>query len=305
MLDIDIDEAHDTLRELNQAIYNHEQWLAAITRTLVCRLAADQRDVREDAHRQCRFGQWYYAQPPAALQNHASFTAIGTEHRHMHELAARLLEPSHPGASDPMDYDAFHNAVERMRLEVYTLKRELEDVVQNRDPLTGAESRTGMLTALRESRELMKRQPQDVSVVIMDVDDLKGINDAFGHRIGDEILSGVVRTTKQLLRPSDKVFRYGGDEFVIPLANTDVQAAEVVVERIRDGVAGVAFAKSGSRDIFAHVSFGIAPLASDINVEDAVDRADAALYAAKSGGRNGCRVWEPSMSQQVRRQADD
>lgn len=297
MLDLGIDDAQETLRELDQAIYNHEQWLADVTRTLVTGLAPDQRDVREDAHRQCRFGQWYYADPPAALQEHPSFSAIGTEHRHMHELAARLLTHSQLGTPSSMDYDSFRNAVERLRLEIYTLKRELEDVVQNRDPLTGAESRTGMLTALRESRELVRRHAQDCSVVIMDLDDLKGINDAFGHRTGDEVLAGVVRATKRHLRPFDKVFRYGGDEFVILLANTDVRAAEIVVDRLRDGMSGVVFATSGSKDVVAHVSFGIAALAPDVNVEDTVDRADAALYAAKASGRNRACVWEPSMSE--------
>lgn len=298
MLDIGRDDAQEALRQLDQAIYNHEKWLTDLTRTIICRLPPDQRDISQDAYHQCRFGQWYYSISVEALRDHPAFQAIGAEHQRMHELAARLLFSSEAGkASSTDDYDSFSNAIDRLHLEIYSLKHELEDTLHNRDPLTGAENRVGMLTSLRESRELVKRGIQRHSVAILDLDHLKEVNDAYGHRAGDQLLVTVVRKVKERLRRYDKVYRYGGDEFVISLADADQYAAQEVVERIRENLSE-AVVEVGVRPdrIEAVVSFGIAPLDPDVEVEESIDRADHALYAAKSAGGNDARVWDASMT---------
>jgi hypothetical protein len=89
------------LQDLTQALYNHEQWQKELTRTIICRLPCDQRDVADEAHRQCRFGQWYYGGGSAELRDRAVFGAMEGEHQRMHQLAARLLK--HP----PMNFRSF------------------------------------------------------------------------------------------------------------------------------------------------------------------------------------------------------
>lgn len=297
MLNISKVEMQATLQQLDQALYNHEQWLASLTRTIICRLPYDERDVAEDAHRQCRFGQWCYDKPPQALREHPAFIAMAIEHHRMHQLGAQLLLASaHDSSGLPKDYDSFRNALDRLRLEIDTMKHEIEDSLYNRDALTGAENRVRMLTKLRELHGLVKRRVHPCGIAIMDLDHFKTINDKYGHLFGDQVLATSVRHVVMHLRPYDSVFRYGGDEFLISLPDADLHITQVVIDRIREGIATLAFATDRPKTISTTASFGITQLDSDVSVEESINRADTALYAAKTSGRNGSCVWNPSMT---------
>ncbi|MFA5822523.1 MAG: diguanylate cyclase [Thermodesulfovibrionales bacterium] len=297
MLGLSRDELQETLKQLGYAIDWHEKWLAEITRAMICRLPYDHRDVADDAYRQCRFAQWYYGKASQVLNDHPSFVAIESEHRSMHQLAGRLLLASTQEVSgSPREYDSFKNAVERLHLEIDTLKHEIEESLYNRDALTGAENRIGMLIKLRELRELVNRHVLQCAVVIMDLDYFKVINDNYGHSVGDQVLVALVQSVKQHLRPYDKVYRYGGEEFLISLPNTNLETAHAVIERMRAELAALAIATAAPKAIFVTVSFGITLLDSDVSVEESINRADTALYAAKRSGRNRACIWDPSMT---------
>ena len=291
------EELQSTLRELDQAIYNHGQWLKDLTRSIICRLPYDIRDIDEDAHHQCRFGQWFYGNPPQALREHPAFAAIEAQHHDMHRLAARLLVSSASGTLiSPRDYDSFTNSADRLNLEIYSLKQELEESFHNRDVLTGAENRISMLTRLRELRELVNRRIQQCAIVIMDLDHFKKVNDTYGHPVGDEVLVAWVRYLKQHLRPYDTVYRYGGEEFLMSFPSAGLEAAKDLVERIRDELPAVAVQTERGETVAVTASFGIALLDASVSVEESIARADAALYAAKESGRDRACVWEPSMT---------
>lgn len=289
----DTDHLPTALRELTQALYNHEQWLKDLTRVMVCRLPYDRRDVADDAHRQCRFGQWYYGSGHLKLNAHPGFTAIAREHKRMHQAAARLLMTSADDAVSARDFDDFANIVERVRLQLQELRREIEVALYNRDALTGADGRIGMATTLREQLALVARAAQQCCIVLLDVDHFKEVNDTHGHLVGDQALAGVVRHIRAHLRPYDRIFRYGGDEFLIVLPNADVPAAAAIVERIGAGLSATPLAHSAGTAVSVTASFGLAVLAPNVTIEESLDRADMALYAAKSAGRNGLRWWEP------------
>ncbi|MBI5593251.1 MAG: diguanylate cyclase [Deltaproteobacteria bacterium] len=294
------EELQAMLQQLDQALYNHKNWLDELTRTIICRLPYDPNDVAEDAHRQCRFGKWCYGNPPQAFREHPAFVATAIEHHRMHQLGARLLLASaHDASGLPKDYDSFRNALDRLRLEIDTLKCEIEDSMYNRDPLTGAENRVRMLTKLRELHEAVKRRVHPCGIAIMDLDHLKTINDNYGHPMGDQVLSTAVRHVMAHLRPYDSVFRYGGDEFLISLSDADPQITKTVIERICEGFATLTFATDRPKAISTTVSFGITQLDPDVSVEESINRADMALYAAKTSGRNCACVWDPSMKHKL------
>ncbi len=214
----------------------------------------------------------------------------------MHQLAASLLQTAAYGSAvSSLDFDSFANALARLRLQLYTLKRELEDMLYNRDALTGANSRIGMLTKLREQHELVKRQVQACCIVMMDVDHFKVVNDTYGHLAGDRALAVSVRYVMTHLRPYDKLFRYGGEEFMACMPSTNTTTGHEVVERVREGLAATPIDYDGKAVLQITMSFGLALLDPDVSVEQSIDRADKAMYAAKAAGRNCTRIWDPSM----------
>jgi diguanylate cyclase len=180
-----------------------------------------------------------------------------------------------------------------MRLQLLTLKNEIEDALYNHDPLTGAGTRIGMLSRLRDLWELSKRQVQTCCIALMDLDHFKAVNDTRGHPVGDRVLAGVGRFLRRQLRPYDKVFRYGGEEFLIALPDCDAAAAVAVLERVREQLAAAPMAEDDGVPVTLTASFGVAELTADVPVEESLDRADAALYEAKAAGRNRTRAWTP------------
>lgn len=294
---IKVEKLQIALQQLSRAIDNHEQWYRALIRTITCRLPYDRRDVSEDAHRKCNFGQWYYGgEIPQELHGHPAFIALEAKHERMHRLAARLLLASEKAPSIPAgDYDNFAKALDLLQLELQTLRREIENWFHGHDPLTGAENRTSMLTRLRETLELGKRNIGPNCISMMDLDHFKNLNDTYGHLIGDQVLAASAHYVMDHLRPYDRVFRYGGEEFLILMPGAGLQAGELVVDRIRNGLAAAVLAHDGGKPVSITASFGIALLDPAIGLEESMDRADKAMYAAKTAGRNRVCVWGPSI----------
>jgi diguanylate cyclase len=295
MLNITHNDLQRVLLQLDQAIYNHTQWYESLLRTLVCRLPYDSRDVEKDAHRKCRFGQWYYDHAPNELRNHPGFIAIETEHERLHRLAEKLLMTEAINETiSLLHYENFNNSINNVRLQLQTLKHELEDLLYNHDSLTRAYSRIGILTKLRELQDLVKRNVQSCCIVMMDLDHFKSINDVHGHPAGDQVLAALAGNIMAQIRPYDKLFRYGGEEFLISMPHTDSKSGLKIVERLRKGIAASSIHYEG-KEIRITASFGLALLDPDVSVEQTVKRADSALYAAKSSGRNCTRIWDPSL----------
>ncbi len=286
------EEMRAALKELEQAAYNHEQWSEMLFSTLICRLPPDQRDVSGDAHRRCRFGQWYYNSGFAALEGHPGFSEIAVEHEHMHKFGAHLLQLSMDGLPISMnEYDRFMAALKRMRLELANIQHELKDALFNLDPLTGTPSRNGMLTKLREQQELVRRNVHTCAIAMMDLDHFKIVNDRYGHLVGDKVLIASSRYVMSNLRPYDKVFRYGGEEFLIYLPNADLQSGRDALDRLREGLETLQHEAADEQEFRVTASFGLALLDPDLPVEQSIDRADQALYAAKAAGRNCTVSW--------------
>jgi len=285
------------LGELDQALYNHDQWCEALHATLICRLPADERDIDAKAHRKCRFGQWLYGRGTASLARHPGFAEVEAEHKRMHQSAATmLLADSNRVPITMADYERFGTALKRLRLEALTLKRELEDALYNLDPLTGAASRIGMLTKLREQREFVKRKVHGCCIAMMDIDLFKTVNDTYGHVVGDKALAAVARYASAHLRPYDKIFRYGGEEFLLCLPDADLEMGRSIVDRIRGELASIPHEAEGRPTFHVTVSIGLTLLDPDAPVEESIDRADKALYAAKVSGRDRIALWDASMT---------
>jgi diguanylate cyclase (GGDEF)-like protein len=157
------------------------------------------------------------------------------------------------------------------------------------DSLTGAFARSRFFELAAHEFERWRRYRHPLAVMMIDVDDFKQFNDAFGHGFGDRVLQAVVKAIKTQLRRSDILGRYGGDEFAVALPDSTLQAARETAERLRRAVNGLRLPVSGDGDdARISISIGVAESDSDecTNIEHVLKRADRALYAAKHAGRN-------------------
>ncbi|RVU21677.1 GGDEF domain-containing protein [Methylobacterium oryzihabitans] len=170
------------------------------------------------------------------------------------------------------------------------------------DSLTGLANRRGLVAALARGAGIGR--PVAGAVVLVDIDRFKAINDTHGHESGDRVLVGVAERLRGALRPGDVVARWGGEEFLAVLGTGDAAAAVAVAERLRVAVAGEPFAIDGGA-LVVTASLGVSVLAADeARIDAAVARADAALYAAKNGGRDRVVLRPPSKPESGGRRAD-
>lgn len=154
------------------------------------------------------------------------------------------------------------------------------------DPLTQTRNRGALTSSLQREWELARRHQSPLSIILIDVDHFKRINDLFGHQQGDCVLQKVAECLKQTTRGSDIVFRYGGEEFVILLNSTPEVGAFQLAERIRHAIEVMHTKSDGDSSLRVTASFGVATLAANESKESLLRRADQAMYRAKEGGRN-------------------
>jgi diguanylate cyclase (GGDEF)-like protein len=154
-----------------------------------------------------------------------------------------------------------------------------------RDPLTGAGNRIAMEQTLQREIEMSRRHLQPLSLLMLDIDHFKRVNDSHGHSAGDDVLKAIAATIKAQLRNVDMVFRYGGEEFLILLSNTSREAASMVGERLRYAAQAAEYYADGQL-IELTVSLGCSTLLPGESADSLLRRADSALYVAKREGRN-------------------
>ncbi|UVL00173.1 GGDEF domain-containing protein [Pseudomonas sp. B21-048] len=154
-----------------------------------------------------------------------------------------------------------------------------------RDPLTDTGNRIAMDQTLHREIEMSRRHSQPLSLLMLDIDHFKQINDTYGHSAGDEVLKAVAALIKNQLRNVDMVFRFGGEEFLILLSNTSREAAAMVGERLRFAAQAQDYVAEGKM-IELTVSIGCSTLLPGESAKSLLRRADNALYVAKREGRN-------------------
>jgi len=153
------------------------------------------------------------------------------------------------------------------------------------DPLTGLLNRRYFNEQIQKEAARSRRHGLRFSVLMLDIDHFKRINDTYGHPVGDLAIKAVASVCNKALRPQDILARYGGEEFVIALPHTDAEGAGAVAERIRQAVEQIEIAAEPGPVRFT-VSIGVSTYRRDLPFEQIVGRADQALYQAKQTGRN-------------------
>ncbi len=168
----------------------------------------------------------------------------------------------------------------------YYRKKWLDEKVRNGiDTLTGLPNRGAYDTKIQEEYQRWLRQPQPLTIAVIDIDRFKKINDTFGHSVGDKTLKIVAKTLKKHLRATDFLSRYGGEEFVAIMLNSNPDDVAGPLEKLRLAVEKIPF-KVKDTPLNITISIGYTAFLAADNVHTAFDRADKALYKAKHTGRN-------------------
>ena len=154
------------------------------------------------------------------------------------------------------------------------------------DMLTNIANRQQLLATCQREIARAQRSKHPLSLCMIDIDHFKSFNDNYGHAVGDTVLKGVAALLVKALRKVDTCGRYGGEEFVALLPETDSPASLQVVERVRATIAQASFAVGNALDLRVTVSIGLCAMSQDETLEQLLIRADSALYEAKRSGRN-------------------
>jgi diguanylate cyclase (GGDEF)-like protein len=154
-------------------------------------------------------------------------------------------------------------------------------------------NRRAFLSALALERERTMRHAYAMSLLLLDVDHFKTINDKRGHATGDAVLSALARLLLAQARKVDIVGRWGGEEFVVVLSGADEEGARIAAERIRAAVEGMVVQDEWGGEVRATISIGACRMLPGESAERLIDRADQAMYQAKASGRNRVVVGGP------------
>ena len=280
-------QLEDVIAEIEQAIEWHQSWYKNLLRCLIADTPANEQDLADNAHNFCRFGQWFNKLPDQTIKLHPHFSEIASAHKKMHQGAKVLLSLKESKTVIPVNLlDQFHADLDRLRELFDCLIDEFTEVLHTRDPLTGASNRTNLLENLQKEHELCKRKSLSCALIMIDLDHFKQVNDEFGHAAGDKVLIALVKCIKSQLRKYDQLYRYGGEEFLVCLPQTELDEAKSFSERLRAGVEALKIDISNDNHINVTGSFGVTLISADDNIETAIERADEAMYQAKKSGRN-------------------
>jgi diguanylate cyclase (GGDEF)-like protein len=159
------------------------------------------------------------------------------------------------------------------------------------DPLTRLLNRRAFMTFATDAMAQFTRYDRPFSILLIDIDFFKRVNDTYGHSVGDQVIQIVASRTSAELRTTDKVARFGGEEFVVLLRETDVDGTLALAERIRSAISEAVIDVPPHDPLHVTASIGVAVAQpDDRDAEDTIERADRALYRAKHDGRNAVRM---------------
>lgn len=235
------------------------------------------------------FGLWLTHRAGLIFDGNASLTAIeALISRVDTDILPRVSAAHNAKQTEAMNVPLaeLQSAVQEVKFLITDLFQSVAGLENGRDPLTRALNRRFLPTILSREITLANSIGTPLSLMMLDVDHFKSINDTHGHAAGDLVLKQVAEVIADNVRLSDFVFRYGGEEFLIVLVETAIHDAEVVAERIRQQLASRDMRLPAGGNLRVTASLGLAAYDNHPDYNQLIETADTALYQAKNSGRN-------------------
>lgn len=282
---------------LEQALEEHSKWIKLWNSRAICNLPFPADYLDNNAYLECEFAKWFLASKSEGWMHQLDYENIFSIHRTMHEEARLLAEKVKRGEEVvEEDYYRFVNYEWSFSQRLQKLKDKITRLQISFDSLTGIFNRQAMMPILMQEQAYIDRDKKECSLAMADLDFFKKVNDSYGHANGDLVLKKVATFLRSNLRPYDALFRYGGEEFLFCLPNTNVITAQQLLNRLRADLEKMPIKLTTDEIISVTISIGIASMSSQCTTEESVHKADVALYEAKSKGRNCISVFKQGYS---------
>ncbi len=287
---------HIFISELDAAMQAHLEWTRRVLRCAVLRISPGNDVLSQEAHSQCRFGKWISLNHSVfdALDPHRT-VAMEISHKAMHDAIRNICSKVLSGEpGDESDLGAFETSQTLLVSHLAEFKTLLVQSDSQLDPLTGLPLRHRLEQNFEQMARHASRHFTVPSVMIIDLDKFKEINDRYGHATGDLVLKGVATCIKRALRGEDQVYRYGGEEFVVLSEITSPDGAGIAVQRILDAIRSIDLCSLEGVEIHPTATIGVALMQKGESFKHLLHRADIALYEGKDAGRNRYVISPPS-----------
>jgi|GEM_PF-402888 len=283
---ISINELKNIIDLFEKATQAHTAWLIEWHRAIINKVPLEQQYMADDAYRHCSFGKWYYDNN-SYIASFPLFGQIELLHITIHLIARNLLLKSINGEQlSLVEYDKFLRFREEFRELLRVLEKDLQQTLFYTDPLTLAPNRQNILPFLYRRIKILEDYQENSVICILSVDYFKKIKDTYGHHASDQVLVEVVGFLSKHLRRNDKIFRYGEEEFLLVLVNSNLADSGNVIERLRILLAEKTISINDNTSLQVTGSFGLAALMLGLEVEESISSAEQALCAAKTNGCN-------------------
>ena len=280
--------------EKNIIIYYkaHLEWLNDLTKDIE---RIDNRFFPEINHNLCTFGKWLVESGKKIIQNNSKYKNISKLHENLHYLADRIKSYLLRAEQNHHILLTYLERCEMLSLslgtEIALIDNTLINSEASKDPLTGALNRQKLNQLYFNQLEIAFATSETFVLAMCDLDNFKKINDNYGHVAGDEVLKNFVKISKKILRSSDMLIRYGGEEFIFILPAIKLEKAKIILNEIKDKFASFVLDFEDNK-ISTTLSFGTIELNPEAdesylkNFEGVVSLVDKKLYEAKNSGKN-------------------
>ncbi len=280
--------ADNALAKLELTLENHQLWAESLVAGMLANEAPAEENLLPGAYMLCDFGKWYYSQTHSTvLTEQPLFKGLEKKHRALHD-AARAMLSAPAGAERATAYREFSSSSNDMAMHLRNLVQALLTSELTTDVLTGIPNRRQMDEQLEEAiYNATQVTCEPACLALADLDHFKRINDTYGHGVGDEVLKSLSQLLITSMRDTDRIYRYGGEEFLIFLNHVDLDQTNSILDRLREKISRYPLNVDGlPAPLNITVSIGIAEVAKNESLRNLIRRADDALYQAKNRGRN-------------------
>lgn len=288
-----INDLDYSLSELNIAMKEHYDWAGKFLRLSLLDGEVDSDILDPMSHQRCRFSRWLSLRLNGSALDKEMVMAINTNHILMHDVARELMQSIiQKNVTDSL-LEKYQHAQHEF---IHSLDRYKEHLFSYRnlhDALTGLPLRHLLYQEFPFFREQCQCTCRNLYLLIMDIDHFKTINDTWGHNAGDDVLRSVALTLKDATRRTERIYRFGGEEFIILLDARNDEDAQKAAMRIREHLQQHQITV-GDEQISVTATGGLTNVSHTDSLHEAISRADKAMYCGKNSGRNRCIMSTPA-----------